>query len=71
MMERRLKIMVELTIDNPSVLAIDHSYLSNIKLQVESGINGGAMPGFLHSLGNYVDAEVVRVKLEETHDTNY
>lgn len=67
---RTLKILVELTIDNTNIIQLDSS-TATIKELVEVNMNmtGGALPSYLHSLGNYADAEVVGITISETYDT--
>lgn len=65
-MNKQLKILVEFTVENP-VGELDPEV---IKSQVEAAL--GTVPAltqYLHSVGNYHDAEVVQVIIAETYDT--
>lgn len=69
MSNRQLKILVELTIDNPLMNGVNEFDAKTIKLKVEENFQGGLLPAYLHSIGIYHDCEVVQVSLVETHDT--
>lgn len=68
-MDSKLKIWVELTIDNPHTTTFDDAMINRVKHDIESTINNGTLASACFALGNYLDAEVVKIKLEESYDT--
>lgn len=64
----RLKIVVELTVDNFEGQVMSDQR-NSIKLNVEKNINSPALSDYLHGLGTYTDAEVIEINYIETYDT--
>jgi hypothetical protein len=63
-----LTIVVELRIDNPSI-QLTKTEAFQIKEEVEQRLKNPALAQYLHSLGSFLDQEVVKVVHTIEHDT--